>query len=420
VLLNLEPGGAPATFYVEYGTTTEYGRESASASVSGGSGTQTETAALTGLKPCTTYHYQAEAESEASEGSPSLGGDKTLTTAGCGAGAVGYAGGWEHSCTVLSNGTVECWGANEVGELGDGSSAGSDSPVLVSGITDATAVGAGAYYSCALLSTGEVDCWGENGGTEGVAISVGESFACAVISDGAVECWGAGGHGQLGNGEDSTSLTPVQVSGITNAVGVSAGDDFACAVLSSGTVDCWGAGRGGQLGSGTSASSTPVPIGGITNATEVTASDEYACARLAGGTIECWGEGYGGQLGNGSTAKSSTPEPVSGITNASTVTAAGIHHTCAVLASGGVDCWGIGSSGQLGNGGTENSTSPVAVTGLGSAAVATGGGIDFSCAMLGAGSIECWGENYNGTLGAGIAEVTLNPTPIGVLDIPPS
>jgi alpha-tubulin suppressor-like RCC1 family protein len=139
-------------------------------------------------------------------------------------------------------------------------------------------------------------------------------------------------------------------------------DDLCCFCLAGGGVDCWGLNTSGQLGNGTTTGNTgaPVAVSGITNATAITARHSHTCALLATGGVDCWGDNGFGKLGNGTTTTSSTPVAVSGITNATAV-AAGYYHTCALLATGGAACWGYNYFGQLGNGTTTDSSTPVGV-----------------------------------------------------------
>ena len=342
-----------------------------------------------------------------------------------------------HSCALLSEGTVECWGDNDSGQLGDGvnshnngitSGDGSDfsaTPVQVSGITSATEVDVGMSHSCALLSSRAIDCWGANttgqlgdgtnlerstpvpgtGITDAVQVSTG-GHTCAVLAGGAVECWGSNFEGQLGNGADQNSSTPVQVAGIASAVAVSVGDFFSCAVLSGGMVECWGDNASGQLGDGLKDhghqlvdiddfSPTPVVVSGITSAIAVAAGSSHACALLSDGTVQCWGARGAIKL---SDAPAPVPVAVEGIADAIALSA-GAFHTCAVLSSGAVECWGVNSSGQLGNGTEQYSATPVSVVGITDAAN-IGAGYGHTCAVLSSGSIECWGRNNDGQLGS--------------------
>jgi len=214
------------------------------------------------------------------------------------------------------------------------------------------------------------------------AISAGAEHTCALLSSGTVECWGSNTHGELGNSSTTYSWTPVQVSGISTAIQISARGNDSCALLSGGTVECWGENGNGELGNNSTADSDiPVAVDGITNATNVITGEYHSCALLLGGTVKCWGDDGVGELGDGKTAiSSSVPVAVSNITNATQVSAAYLR-TCALLASGTVDCWG-----------TNYGSTPVQVTGAGTA------GLSFSTA------------NYTVNEGGGSAQVTIERT----------
>ncbi len=312
-------------------------------------------------------------------------------------GAAAVTGGGFHSCVRFPDGTLECWGRNDSGQLGDPTTTAdiSATPVRVSGITTATAVTAGGFHTCALLQDGTVRCWGQNdsgqlgngtvlmnsstpvrvsGITTAVAISAGGWHTCALLQDGTVRCWGRNEDGQLGNGAVITSPptpsptpTPVTVTGITTAVAIEAGIFHTCALLQDGTVRCWGRNSDGQLGDGTRTnSSTPVTVSQIT-AAALAPGAEHTCALLQGGTVRCWGDNNFGQLGNGSAIGmvATTPSAaVTGITTATAVTSGAVH-SCALLQDGTVRCWGQNSDGRLGNGTTTDAFTPVTVAGLG-------------------------------------------------------
>jgi alpha-tubulin suppressor-like RCC1 family protein len=285
---------------------------------------------------------------------------------------------------------VKCWGDNSSGQLGSGSTASSSNvPVAVSGLSSGVdTVAAGDAHTCAVTKAGAVKCWGDNSygqlgdgsatnsnitvSATGVPlvsqVAVGSNFTCVLTMAGGVKCFGYNGNGQLGDGTSTSRKTPADVTGLTAGVtGLSANQYGACAVLASGGVKCWGYNGYGQLGNGsTSSSYTPVDVTGITTAGSVAMGGMHACAVLRTGEVKCWGYGGYGQLGNGSSSSSYTPVSVSGSTcgPAYTSIALGYGHTCALMSSGGVSCWGYGGYGQLGNGSTSYQYSPQPVVGL--------------------------------------------------------
>ena len=150
-----------------------------------------------------------------------------------------------------------------------------------------------------LLGARRADASGDS--ATATQVSAGEDHTCALLSNGTIECWGSGYIGQLGNGKKEDSTTPVAVSGgITNATQVSAGNDFNCALISDGTIKCWGYNPVGELGNGSDTnSSVPVEVSGITDAIAIRSGGWNSCALIAGGTVKCWGGNDDGELGNG-------------------------------------------------------------------------------------------------------------------------
>ena len=253
--------------------------------------------------------------------------------------ARAIAAAYIHTCAALRSGAAVCWGWYGPGELGEGTNASgyTRTPVRVSGLRGATNIAAAAGHSCAALSDGSVECWGADydgqlgDGRSGVGqysatpvrvrgitnarmVAASDRNSCAALADGTVACWGNNVSGALGDGTTSSSSTPVTVAGITDAVAVDANLDYACAVLRSGRVKCWGDNSSGRLGDGTTNdSSMPVTVAGIANARAIATGVLHACAALTSGAVKCWGDNSDGALGDGSTRSSTTPVAVAGI-----------------------------------------------------------------------------------------------------------
>ena len=199
--------------------------------------------------------------------------------------ATAIVANWKYTCALLGNGKVQCWGRNTDSELGDGTTTASIVPVTVLNITSAMSIGKASEgdHICSLLSGGTVQCWGANaygqlgngstvnssvpvavsGVASATSIAEGGWHTCALVSVGTIQCWGYNGDGELGNGTTTNNAVPVTVSGITNASAIAA-SKHTCAVLSGGTVQCWGGNGHGEIGNGsTTNSNVPVTVGGF-------------------------------------------------------------------------------------------------------------------------------------------------------------
>ena len=363
-----------------------------------------------------------------------------LTAPPTAAAALGLAirSGTNHNCVLIAGGTVQCWGDNSRGQLGDGTTENRTKPVTVSGLTNATAIAAGLTHSCALTSSGGVMCWGENSfgqlgdgtGTSrltpvavsdistATALASGTTHTCVLLRSQSVQCWGANNAGQLGDGTTTNRRSPFAVAASgANFIALAAGDTHTCAVASDGRVLCWGDNSRGQLGDGTTTSRGAArPVTGLSGAKAIAAGAEHTCAITTADAVQCWGANDFGQIGDGSTSSRTTPAAVRNLIPASSLST-GSFHSCAVVTGGRVQCWGANFEGQLGNGGTTDSSSPVfaSLTGLSLTAKAVSTGDSHTCALLTTGGAACWGLNRSGQLGDGSA--TSRTSPVVVRDL---
>lgn len=383
---------------------------------------------------------QLFAEVDAISGGPATGRIDFLD------GATGFAGnllspdgasmaalalGDRHTCAITAGGGLRCWGANNSGQLGDGTGTDRQSPVAVTDMTaNVTRVAAGYHHTCASLTSLLVKCWGRNdlgqlgdgttttrltpvavqGLTGIVSIAAGETHTCALHTTGRVKCWGNNGVGQLGNGTITNSATPVLVSGLSNAVAIELGNFHSCALTATGGVKCWGSNYKGQLGDGTTTDRlTPVNVVGLTSGVSaVSGGVQHTCAVTNAGGLKCWGDNYYGQLGDGTTISRSTPFEVVGLTSGVHAVTAGFEHSCAVL-SGAVKCWGHNDFGQIGDNTTIDRLTPATVSNLPIQAVAIGGHWRHTCVLSADHRARCWGANPYGQLGDGTTDTRLRP-----------
>jgi len=271
-------------------------------------------------------------------------------------------------------------GANNSGELGDGTTTSQSSPVAVAG------------------------------GVRLAAVSGGYNHTCGITPAGAAYCWGYDLYGQLGDGqpgaEDETRSAPGLVAGGVSFAAVSAAFDHTCGVTAAGTGYCWGNNGSGQLGDGTTTHrSTPVLVAGGVRFAEVSAS--VPCGLSTAGDVYCWGQHESGALGDGTTIRRSTPGPVAGGVSF-TALSAGARHACALTEVGSAYCWGDNREGQLGDGTNTSRSSPILVAGaMRFAAVSAGS--NHTCGVTLAGDVYCWGDNRDGQLGDGTTIDQLTP-----------
>lgn len=321
-------------------------------------------------------------------------------------------GGLGHVCAISASSEVMCWGNNQDGQVGDGTNVSTQGAVSVTGSFSGFAeIALGSDYSCALSLWGDVKCWGNNyngqlgngkqakrmspvdildNSFETKAVSAGWTHTCALTSSGGVKCWGST---PLGDGTNEASWMPVDVQGLTQGVSqISSGDKHVCALMNSGGVKCWGSGSG-SLGDGTKNSSdVPVDVSGIDDAIQVSAGRRHTCAVLSSGGAKCWGYNYSGQLGDGTQEDRLIPTDVSGLSAGVKSIKAGGYHTCALMTSGKVKCWGINYLGQLGDNTNNRSSLPVDVVEI-SGVKSLSVGTYISCGLMNDNTLKCWGDS---------------------------
>ena len=354
---------------------------------------------------------------------------------GTGRTAKAVALGLGHTCVILDNDSVKCWGDNGVGQLGYG-----DTTVRGDGPGEM-----GDNLPAVNLGTGRT----------AVSISAGDSHTCVILDNFRAKCWGFGSQGRLGYGDltnrgdgpgemgDALPELVLDISGPLDAI--SAGQVHTCAIVNSKGVKCWGGNAHGQLGYGdttmrSNAAAVPyIDLGGYSDISSVSAANTHTCAVIQPiESVKCWGNGASGKLGYGDTTtrgdgpgEMGAALPVvdvpSDLGNPTRGVSAGLNHTCALRGNGRMKCWGSGADGRLGYGDTttrgdgpgEMGTALPSVDPGGFAvaalAVTTGNASSHTCALIGNQTVRCWGAGGSGRLGySSSASIGDNETPASV------
>jgi alpha-tubulin suppressor-like RCC1 family protein/serine/threonine protein kinase len=343
------------------------------------------------------------------------------------------SGGGLHTCELDGQGTALCWGNNDRGQLGVGSTAREQAVMRANADVAFSQIASGEDHTCAVSRTGTVYCWGGNTfgqlGTGDAAdhstptkvagdhvfhtIVAGAGYSCALTAAGEAWCWGRNLYGELGNGSTSNSSTPAKVASLVHFVVLTAGAHHACALDQVGQAYCWGQNSYGQLGDGTHiVRAVPGPLLGGVAFRAIAAGGYHSCALTTAGQPYCWGRNSYGQLGVGDLQEHDTPTPVK--TTATFMSlAAGLVHSCALTTGGDAYCWGRNTYGQLGDGTTLDRASPVRVTSTQSLAAIHASG-SHTCAMTSTSATLCWGYNSDGQLGDGTTTHRSEPVPIPI------
>jgi serine/threonine protein kinase/alpha-tubulin suppressor-like RCC1 family protein len=336
-----------------------------------------------------------------------------------------------HSCLV-SGADVLCWGANDRGQLGDGSTTSHTDMVRVLTTATMATVSASADHTCALARSGAIYCWGANddgqlGTGDGAdhfsptrvngdrtykAVAAGTGYTCALATTGDAYCWGRNSYGQLGTGSTASTPNPAKVATSVKFVAITASTSHTCALDPVGTAYCWGQNSYGQLGDGSTILRTvPVQVAGGLLFRVIAAGGAHTCAITTSDEPYCWGRNSYGQVGTGGMEQHDAPIAVTTgehLEHMTTITA-GTVHTCSLGASGVAYCWGRNSYGQLGDGTTADHMTPIKVVGVGALTSIDASG-SHTCAVTVTGTTVCWGDNSDGQLGDG--STTHRSTPV--------
>jgi alpha-tubulin suppressor-like RCC1 family protein len=346
--------------------------------------------------------------------------------------------GWYHTCAVTTDNRAYCWGLNRDGELGDGTTNNSLTPVPVAGTVRFLQVSAGTFHACGVATDDRTYCWGFNGdgqlgdgtttnhltpvagagGRHFHEVRAGYRHTCGVTMAKRAYCWGSNSVGQLGDGTTTNRLSPVAVTGGHHFRQVIAGNEYTCGATMAKRAYCWGLNAEGQLGDGTAGNARRVPVavaGGLRFRQVIAGRGSHTCGVTIGGRAYCWGRNKYGQLGDGTEYRPLAPVAVVGELQFNWV-APGGEHTCGVTTGSLAYCWGWNYPfGTLGNGTTNQSWTPVAVAGgLHFGYGALSAGLVHTCGVTTGAGAYCWGGSPQGQLGDGTTSIRTTPVPIPV------
>jgi alpha-tubulin suppressor-like RCC1 family protein len=349
--------------------------------------------------------------------------------------------GWSDVCGVTTTNVGYCWGANLHGEVGNGTTSQATTPALVSGSYNWSSITTGYYNTCGVTTTNVGYCWGYNahhqlgngttndstlptaisGSYNWSSISTGIWDACGVTTSGSGYCWGYNNNGEVGDGSTTERNVPTSISGSYTWNQIAVGFDSTCGVIASGAGYCWGANAVGQIGDGTTTNRTsPTQVSGSAAFTSMTAgadpTNDTNCGLTTGGTEFCWGYNNKYQVGDQTTTNRNTPTAIVWPTASFTTNiATGGLTNCAIRTGGAAYCWGINTTGQIGDGTTTNHAVPTLVSGgytWRSISTEYDGANSqgMTCGITITNAGYCWGSNKYGQVGDGTTTQRTTPT----------
>ncbi len=364
---------------------------------------------------------------------------------GLGSGVTRISTGGDHTCAVISNQALHCWGYNGYGQVGVGSTGNFHRPQHVTSLEGPIrALSAGGEHTCARREGNDLYCWGRAtngrigfGTTSNIGwassphrvrglendlrqLSLFWRTSCGVTKSNDAVCWGRNNYGQLGDGQQFTNgdgIDQAQASRVAGLIGLATmtavGAEHACAVASDGSVWCWGRNNYGQIGDGTAITRrTPVQVPGIEDVTAIVAGREHSCALRSGGSVVCWGRNNYGQIGDGSLENRNMPVPVVGLNQDVAQIVIGADHNCVRMENGEVQCWGYNGYAQVGDGSYTNRHIPTAVDDPGITYAGLSAGWRHTCGYTDSGQARCWGSNGEGQLGDGTFTTRTRPVAV--------
>lgn len=345
------------------------------------------------------------------------------------------------ACAILTDGSARCWGYNNNGVLGNGTTTMSLTPVVVTSSSSYSQIYVHGSSACAITSTGVLKCWGAGAAGQigdgavsdtltPVTVDFGTSYkslvktqythnyACGITSTDALKCWGDNSNGQLGDGSTGISTVPITIDSGVGYKLVKSNSLYTCGITLAGVLKCWGSNSSGQLGNDTTNDSYPPDVidSGVAYASVAlgSSSDYSTCAITSLSVLKCWGSNYYGELGDGTTTDKLVPTVVDSGTSYSQVVISG-STACAITTLGILKCWGANVYGQVGDGTLINRSSPVVIdSGVAYSKVVRAGEAYFPntsvCGITTTGVLKCWGGNASGQLGVAAGVNTRLPS----------